>query len=220
MRQWPYPFVVAEDGHLWLNSRDGAAWQWVDRGAPPGRHLVPTHGTAVTAGGHPYVFAIGSDGHAWVHWWDGMAWHWLDQGTAGATPVWRALGAVAVSDGPGEPERPYAFYLAGNDPDTRVWTNSWDGRQWRWSDLGTAGGHSVCLGVGAVAVRDRPYAFVAAHDGHLWLNWWDGSARCWTDQGVPGGPYIRQPVGAVAVRDRPYAFVAGGDGHLWAHFWE
>ena len=45
----PHAFLLSNDGHLWVNWWDGAAWRWSDQGTPPGGAIAGPVG--VTAGG-------------------------------------------------------------------------------------------------------------------------------------------------------------------------
>jgi hypothetical protein len=108
-----------------------------------------------------------------------------------------------------------------------------NGTSWQWSNQGMPQNIVFDQEVSAVAVGNRPYAFVLGHDPrgpgapddrHLWMNWWDGTSWKWSDQGNPGPGRLfdwYEGISAVAANSRPYAFIRGSlDEHLWMNWWD
>jgi hypothetical protein len=218
----PFVFVRGNDGNLWLNSYTGGSWVWSNQGTPGGGISAAVGVTTVKESPgspeRPYAFVRGGDGNLWLNWWSGSSWGWSNQGTPGGG-IAAGVGAVAVKNNSGSPERPYAFVRGA---DGNLWLNWWSGRAWAWSNQGAPSG-GVTDGVGALTVDNaRPYAFVRAGDGNLWVHWWTGRAWNWANQGSVGSG-IAGGLGATIVSEpshRPYAVVRTNAGGLAVNWWE
>jgi len=125
-------------------------------------------------------------------------------------------------------QRIYAFgYWGGND---HLYTNYWDGSQWKWADHGLPqSAQGLSLGE-AITYLDpatrtrRIYAFFRGGNGHLYVNYWNGSQWKWADQGLPPGTTVGNGIMATTYLEgaiqRIYAFVIGGNDHLYVNYWD
>jgi uncharacterized Zn-finger protein len=155
-------FVEGNDFNLWCRWSDGANWHWLNMGKPATANLVAFAGavTVMDTAASPqraHVFIVGNDNNLWCRWSDGANWHWLNMGKPPTANLRTPLGAVAVRDAPGAPERPHVFF-EGND--FNLWCRWSDGANWQWLNMGKppAGQHPH-----AARRRDRDgYADLAA----------------------------------------------------------
>ena len=226
-------FVKCDDGGVWCRWSDGATWHWRDMGKPPTANIRGLLGSvsvrdSATSPDRPHVFVEGDDFNLWCLWSDGWNWQWLNMGKPAAANIVGSLGAVAVSDAPGCPQRAHLF-VKGDDG--KVWCRWSDGMKWHWLSMGKPPTANVRGLLGSVTVRDtptspdRPHVFVEGDDFNLWCLWSDGAAWQWLNLGKPPKANIAGSLGAVAVMDTPasaqraHLFVQGNDGNLWVDWW-
>jgi hypothetical protein len=231
--QRPQVFIRASDGHLWLLSWTGSAWQWSDLGTPPGRTVdIGAIGAlgikqSPSAPELPNVFVRGSDARLWRLYRDGAAWTWQDHGAPPSLTVDAgAIGVTKVKNSPGSQERQYAFVRAS---DGRVWQRYWIGWKWIWVQPYQSPDTKMDVGaLAAVTVRnirnagERPFVYARGTDGHLWVN---VCCSGWEDLGKAEGNTVELgAIGAVTVKEnpaappRPLAFVRASDGNLWVNW--
>jgi len=177
--EFPYAFVIANDGNLWSRRWDGSSWLWENLGAPASG-VAAGLGTTVTAGGtHPFVFVKGNDDTVHSRSWNGSAWVWTSHGAPPGLSISSSLGATC-GDNCGTA---HVFVTAS---DGNVWSLGTSGSAGTWFNHGTPTGVSIVGSAGATAVSNtRPYVFVVGSDGNLWLRWWSGSAWGWSNRGQP-----------------------------------
>ena len=177
-----YAFVIANDGHLWVNASldDGKTWNWRDQGALPsgagiagGPEAVSCQAVKSTFEQDVYSHVIGSDGHLYVNYSEdiGSTWQWADRGSpAGATLVTGDASSLAYFDG--SVQRIDAFAI-GNDGNC---TNFGDGSTWQWLNLGqppstpvsiVSNFRPISLTVPPDAAKSI-FVFVVGNDGHVY----------------------------------------------------
>ncbi|MGW4124420.1 hypothetical protein [Nocardia sp. NPDC004711] len=161
-----------------------------------------------------------------------MYWHWTNLGNPGGTNLADYMGVVAMARG-GRPseQRPMCFMgtdvgnagFVGALPDPHLWLNEWDGRAWRWSDVGYPGSGYGFLGLDACIVGkapdpQEPLVF-AVTDSHVQLAHRDRAGWHWIDLGTQG-----EPNGLTVTTDfhptfgqRALCFVQFGDS-LWMQY--
>lgn len=112
----PYVFVVTDDGHLWVNWRNGDKNIWSDQGMPNNDPIAYGLGAVTvqeTPGGaqNPQVFVTDALGSVWCDQWDGSQWHWVEHGTLSASGVTGPVGVFVTQESPTAPQRPHLFVL-------------------------------------------------------------------------------------------------------------
>ncbi|MEV6812939.1 DUF3892 domain-containing protein [Micromonospora sp. NPDC051296] len=73
-------FVGASDGRLHQRVFNGAAWQWVDRGNPPGTRVMQPPGAVIRS--RRMLHVTGSNGNLFSLHQEGSSWLWTDHGGA------------------------------------------------------------------------------------------------------------------------------------------
>ena len=186
-KQRIYAFFDGENKRFYVNYWNGAQWQWVDQGTPPGTTVTGQPGviTYLEAGKQRiYAFVRGQNDHLYVNYWNGARWQWADQGTPPGT-IGYSLGVITYLDDAGK-QRIYAFFDGENK---RLYVNYWNGAQWQWADQGTPPGTTVTGQPEVItyleAGKQRIYAFVYGENKRLYVNYWNGAQWQWADQGTP-----------------------------------
>lgn len=142
---------------------------------------------------------------------------YLFGGPAGAY----AVGATTAYISGTRASEPFAFVHNG----VALWSSSWNGSAFVWTNHGAPAGVSISQAVGTLAVAAgsnwNPYAFVIGTDGNLWSRWWNGSVWTWTNHSKPSGVSLSTAVGATVIASgtRPFVYIVGSDGNLWSRNW-
>lgn len=177
--QFPYAFVIANDGNLWNRRWDGSSWLWENLGAPASGVAASLGTSVISSGTRPFVFVKGNDNNMYSRSWNGSAWVWTNHGTPSGLSISSSLGATCSSNC----GIAYNFVTAS---DGNVWSLETSGSTGTWFNHGTPSSAGIAGAVGATAVSNtRPYLFVVGSDGNLWVRWWSGSAWGWSNQGAP-----------------------------------
>jgi len=232
----PTVFVGRGDGHLWENSWNQAAgnWLWTDHGTPPGTTVASEPGALLdsAATGLKFMMLTGN-GHIFERYWNlaTSSWAWTDHGTPPGTTAGTAPGAcISAYNQASLPLTP-SFFVGGADG--HLWENYWSQTSgWTWKDHGTPPG--TILTRRLLGQDSRPGALFNSADaglkfmmstgnGHVFENYWDQATSSWgwTDHGTPpGNSAITKPDCALdsAATGIKY-FVGGSNGHLWENYW-
>jgi hypothetical protein len=227
-----YAFSSGANGHLEVDYWDGKQWRWADQGTPAGSTvtLAPSAVTYAQGGTQRiYAFARGSNGHLEVNYWDGSKWQWSDRGEPSNAYINSPPSAVTYSEGG---TQRFDVFARGSDGTNfyRLYKESWDGKQWAWSDQGLPNDTYQFTGSapGVIAYSEggteRVYAFVRGLPGNLDVNYWDGKQWHWSDRGtLPGIGLVGAPSAITYSQggaQRIYAFDNASNGRLVVHYWD
>ena len=230
----PTVFVGRGDGHLWENSWNQAAgnWLWTDHGTPPGTTVASEPGALLdsAATGLKFMMLTGN-GHIFERYWDQAtsSWAWTDHGTPPGTTASTAPGAcISAYNQASLPLGP-SFFVGGADG--HLYENYWDQASgWLWTDHGTPPGTTVASEPGALlnsAATGLKFMMLTGN-GHIFERYWNlaTSSWAWTDHGTPPGTTAGTAPGAcisaynqASLPLTPSFFVGGADGHLWENYW-
>lgn len=219
-------FLLGPDGNLYLDTYDGAGWNWINlgQGGPP----LASNPAVINYPGsdgvlHENVFVLASDGDLYIDVYDGGTWTWANLGHGGV-PL---SGTPAVINYPASDGTQHEnVFLVGSDGN--LYVDVYDGNRWTWANLGNAGvpltGSPAVMNYASSDGVLYEHVFLQGSDGNLYLNAYSGSGWAWVNLGNGGVPLSGTPVvitypGSDGVQHEN-VFLLGSDGNLYLDYYD
>jgi hypothetical protein len=185
-------FGLGSTGDLYLDSFNGAKWNWTDLGTP---------GPAVTSfGSGPVVVSYQATGQSlseqvFLTGNGGQLYYWALYDN-GAQSKWMGLGYGAGGEMLDQPAA-IDYQVAGGTlhenvfvtgQDGNLYLDFWDGTGWNYVNLGGPGaGGDISPDISPAAINYltsggvlHEHVFVTGNDGNLYADYWDGTQWAWS----------------------------------------
>jgi hypothetical protein len=185
-----YVFVIDNERRLKLRYLEGALWKWADQGGSQLSMSMQSAITYVDTSGNRRLYYFTDNGGLRYNYWNGSSWQWVHVGYPTDIPGGILLGGDAITyiDEQGN-RRIDVFCIFMFDNQQDLYSYSWNGGSWSWTNLGGAQNQlprAVTFSEASGTRRVR--IFVSKSDEEVRMRSWNGAGP-----GVGGWTNLSKP---------------------------